>query len=330
MDYEKLINDFNDGRSVEDIFGSLYLFFEFARRKKLLHLIDYEEDGHSREWINEFLIFLYENKQFGLFNEIVISSLNDVKIIDGKWYYFDYDRERLSNFFCIGSRNNPRYLAERIFGEGDMYDRFNETTDDVYTDVILELSNENLDKLKKIIITTLENVEVSPESELLESISQEQNSDFVTVNETNIDRIVDDNETMRDFLLKNELSDLRSNLYSLHHQSYANAYESDLWKEAWSELSRFFRGQGEFIQVPTNTKNDKTKTQFVIEFRDFYGLIMKFLYDNKGSSDTLYYEGSIEDVVYHLGDCLSLSVPDYPDSREVDKNINEFFNDYIY
>ena len=81
MDYEKLINDFNDGRSVEDIFGSLSLFFEFAKRKKLLHLIDYEK-GHSREWINEFLIFLYENKQFGLFNDIVISSLNDVKIID--------------------------------------------------------------------------------------------------------------------------------------------------------------------------------------------------------------------------------------------------------
>jgi len=28
-------------------------------------------------------------------------------------------------------------------------------------------------------------------------------------------------------------------------------------------------------------------------------------------------------------DCLSVHSPDYPDFREVDKNINEMFRDYI-
>jgi hypothetical protein len=28
-------------------------------------------------------------------------------------------------------------------------------------------------------------------------------------------------------------------------------------------------------------------------------------------------------------DCLSAQAPDYPDSRKVDKNINEYFKEYI-
>ena len=131
-------------------------------------------------------------------------------------------------------------------------------------------------------------------------------------------------------LLNNDLSELRNNLYSLHHNSYASAYENDLWKEAWSELSRFFINQGEYIQVSTNTKNSNYNTQFVVQFRDFYGLILDFLYDNKGYSNTLGYYSYIYSIIGEIGKCLELSVPDYPSFREVDKNINELFNDYIY
>ena len=329
MDYEKMIDDFNDGASVEDIFGSLSVFFEFARRKKLLHLIDYQS-SHAKEWLNEFLIFLYENKQLDLFNDIVLNELSDVKMIDGKFYYWHWDRDELPYFFCDkGRRRSSRDVAEKVFGESDMYDWFNETTDDVYRDVILELSKENLEKLKKIIISNLSDIKVSPDSELLELLSEEQNSDYVMVNTSNIDRIIDDSETV-DVLLNDELSELRNNLYSLHHTSYASAYENDLWKEAWGEMSRFFIGQGEYIQVPTNTKNSRYNTQFVLEFKDFYGLILEFLYDNRKYTDTIGYHSYIYYIIREIGKCLELSAPDYPSSREVDKNINELFNDYIY
>ncbi len=329
MDYEKLIDDFNEGSSVEDIFGSLPLFFEFARRKKLLHLIDYQS-SNANEWINEFLIFLYENKQLDLFNDIVLNELSDVKMINGQFYYWHWDRDELPSFFCDKGRRSSRDVAEKVFDEElDVYDWFNETTDDVYRDVISELSKENLEKLKKIIIFNLSDIQISPESELLELLSEEQNSDNVTVNSSNIDRIVDDIETM-EVLLNNELSELRNNLYSLHHRAYASAYEDDLWKEAWSELSRFFVNQGEYIQVSTNTKNSRYNTQFVIEFRDFYGLIVDFLYDNRKYTDTIGYYSYIYNIIREIGKCLELSTPDYPSSKEVDKNINEFFNDYIY
>jgi hypothetical protein len=56
-----------------------------------------------------------------------------------------------------------------------------------------------------------------------------------------------------------------------------------------------------------------------------------YLYNNKGygNSGTLEYHGSYIDIMSEDRDCLSLRVSDYPDSRKVDKYINEFFKDYI-
>jgi hypothetical protein len=44
---------------------------------------------------------------------------------------------------------------------------------------------------------------------------------------------------------------------------------------------------------------------------------------------TLEYWGSYLSMLKDSVSCLSFRVPDYPDSREVDKNINEYFGDYL-
>ena len=51
---------------------------------------------------------------------------------------------------------------------------------------------------------------------------------------------------------------------------------------------------------------------------------------NKGySSGTIEYWGSYISLLADMVHCLSVRVPDYPDSREIDKNINMYFKDYI-
>ena len=76
----------------------------------------------------------------------------------------------------------------------------------------------------------------------------------------------------------------------------------------------------------------KKETQIeVLEMpiRDFYEPIRDYLYNNKGTNQTLEYFGDFINILEDNGDCLSYWAPDYPDSSEIDKNINEMFGDYI-
>jgi len=59
--------------------------------------------------------------------------------------------------------------------------------------------------------------------------------------------------------------------------------------------------------------------------------INNYLYNNKGygNSGTLEYHGSFISIMAEDRDCLTVRVPDYPDSRKVDKNINMYFKEYI-
>ena len=47
------------------------------------------------------------------------------------------------------------------------------------------------------------------------------------------------------------------------------------------------------------------------------------------TNQTLEYFGNFIGILEENGECLSVWAPDYPDSSEIDKNINEIFGDYI-
>jgi hypothetical protein len=146
----------------------------------------------------------------------------------------------------------------------------------------------------------------------------------------NVKRIIDDEETMKE-LLDNQLSDLKSELYSIHGSAYNSAYESEVWDEIWSELETYFEGDGEWITKPHPYKQNTQIQYFKIPIRNFETDVNDYLYNNKGygNSGTLEYHGSYLEIMREDRDCLSAQAPDYPDSRRVDKNINEFFKEYI-
>jgi hypothetical protein len=98
-----------------------------------------------------------------------------------------------------------------------------------------------------------------------------------------------------------------------------------------SELETYFEGDGEWITKPHPYKQNTQIQYFKIPIRNFETDVNDYLYNNKGygNSGTLEYHGSYLEIMREDRDCLSAQPPDYPDSRRVDKNINEFFKEYI-
>ena len=330
----RLVDDFNDNdhEQIINLFGDVDTFFEALKGKDLLHLIDPEADGNE-DWINEWLLYMYEVGNKESFYTYVIDSLSDVELNNGKFYFKTIYREDLSGVFCDGNRLSSRDIAYKILdADSDDWERFHYTTDDVYEDVISELTPKNLERLYELVVFDLKDVDVETETELLENIAEEQNHpDYVVVDSNNVRRIVDDEETMN-FLLENHLSEIKSNLYSVHHNSYNAAYNDYLWEEVWSELQTYFVGKGEYVAKQVSSKDpQKTAQYFEIEIANFESNIIDFLQNNKkyGNSGTLGYMGNYINVLQEDFECLRLGPSDYPDSRKVDKYINEYFNDYL-
>ncbi len=327
-----MIDNFNDNEQdqIIDLFGGINSFFEILKSKDLLHLIDPEADSNP-DWVNDWLIYIYESDYKELFYSYVVSYLGDVELKNGKFYLEIKSIDELSEVFCDSTRSgSSRDAAERILDEdGDYYEPYDNTTNDVYNDVIEELTPKNLQKLYELVIIELKDTNVETNTELLENISEEQgHPEFVSVNESNIGKIVGDEETMN-FLLKNYLGDIKSNLYSIHHNSFNAAYNDELWEEVWDELSRYFIGRGEHFTKKVGSNH--FSPYFEIEIRNFESNILQFLRNNSkyGNTGTLYYHGNYTEILKEDFDCLKLSFPDYPDYRKVDKYINESFNDYL-
>jgi hypothetical protein len=133
-------------------------------------------------------------------------------------------------------------------------------------------------------------------------------------------------------LFESELEDIKSDLYSIHSGAYNSAYEADVYEEIFSELDDFFISEkGEYVYTSHPYKKDVKVEKYKLPIRDFEGLIVDYLDNNKnyGNSGTLGYHGGFLEILHSDKDCLSVRVPDYPDSRKVDKNINDYFRDFF-
>jgi hypothetical protein len=215
-------------------------------------------------------------------------------------------------------------------GDND-WEPYWDTTDNVYRDVIEELTPENDKRLCEYIVDTLKGQQISAETEELELIATEQgHPEYVEVNSENVKRIVDDEESMKE-LLNGPLDHLKSELYSIHSSSYNSAYEDDVYRSIWYELQDYVVGPGEWITKPHPYKKNTEIQYNKLPLTAFEQDINDYLHNNKGygNSGTLEYHGSFISIMAEDRDCLTVRVPDYPDSRKVDKNINMYFKEYI-
>ena len=331
MDFNDLVEKFNNGDlDVKQYFNDYETFFNILKKRGLMSEIDPNNATDSEEWQNEYLIWLSHNDKEA-FTKWTLSLLNDVVYKDGVYYLDVDDRSELSKLFCDGGRNDiSRDTIESILsGESD-WEPYWDTTDNVYRDVVEELNEDNLKRLKEYIVESLEGFLFEPETDILSEIAEEQGNSEASITYENVGKVVNSEETM-DYLFKNGLEDLKSELYSVHSNSYNSAYENEVWQTVMNELGTYFVGYGEFVMRPHRYKKDTQVQNFIIPIANFESDIVGFLQDGKGygNSGTLEYWGSYLGMMEDWADCLSVHSPDYPDSSEVDKNINEMFRDYI-
>lgn len=325
MDIDEVIELFNDTElDVNKYFNDSETFFKIIEKRGRIDDLDLENNYME----NDYLAYLSETNG-EKFVEEVQKQISDVRF-DGEVPVLQLnDASDLAKLFCTNRNDiSQDTIREILLGEAD-WDRYWDTTDDVYRDVIEELNEENLKYLYSYIIKNLEGVQIEPETELLEDISNVQNSEFVTINEKNVESIVKDSETMG-YLLDRDLSELDSELNSIHSNAYNSAYETAVFREVWGKLDDMFDVEKrKFVYKPHPYKKETQIEVLELPIRNFYEPIRDYLYNNKGTSQTLEYFGNFIDILEENGECLSVWAPDYPDSREIDKNINEIFGDYI-
>ena len=360
MDLKGILWSFNNGdwEDISPIFNNkITTFLKFLKGKNLLDRIDVNQipsdefpemefldslgllnnldyDTVPDELENKFFLHKLSKDPKETLSFICDKILTDVEIRgEGDYYLRLKDREELAEFFKSYSRDTSPYdVAKSVLGE-DFWERYWDTTNDVYSDVIEVLNKENLDVLSNYILEHIGNKSLSTleyDTDFFQGISNE--SGEFTITAENISELLRDEESMK-LLLDEDLNDLKQELDSLHNNSYNSAYESEIYDDVMSELERLFIGN---ITEEQYTRNDKTYYNPYIKIRDFSGDVYTFLTEFTGTynDDSLEYHGSYTQMIKHLMDdgsmeYLDFRIPDYPDHREVDKNINEMLTSYI-
>jgi hypothetical protein len=329
MDFKELIDDLHDGGDLaKSFFGDFQTFFAVLDKRGYLDQIDIEDS----EIQNELLLFLKKSYP-QQYNQFIMDKLTDLEIDeDGRVFLDLSDLSDLSELFCDSSRNGlSRPMVEEILN-GDFDSWFEDTTYSIYDDVISELNSKNHKILVDYIVNALQNTQISPETEVLSEIAIEQgHPEYVTIDSSVVETILDDKETM-EYLLLEELQDLNNNLDSIHNNAYSSAYESDSVDSIWSELQEYVEGKGQFYSIPHRFKKDTMTQRFTIPVAsNFHGIIEDYLRDkaNRGNRGLLEYYGSYLSLLADNFDCLTVYGPDYPDYSEIKNNINEIFVDYL-
>jgi len=329
MDFQGLIDDLHDGGDLaKSFFGDFQTFFAVLDKRGYLDQIDIEDS----EIQNELLLFLKKSYP-QQYNQFIMDKLTDLEIDeDGRVFLDLSDLSDLSELFCDSPRNGlSRAMVQEIL-RGDLGIDAEYTTNSIYDDVISELNPKNYKILADYIVNSLQNTRISPETEVLSEIANEQgHPDYVTVDSSVVETILDDKETM-DYLLDEELEDLNDSLFSIHRNAYSSAYDSDVIDSIWSELQEYVEGKGQFYSKPHSFKKNTVIQRFTIPVSsNFHGIIEDYLRDNvnRGNRGLLEYYGSYISLLADNFDCLTVNAPNYPDYSKVRDDINEIFTDYL-
>jgi hypothetical protein len=314
--------------------------FDFIAENGILDSNDIDYDNLEDEVKNYYLLWLLgKDASVGL-NFICNNLLTDVEIRnDGYWLRLR-DRDELAEFFKSSSRRSDydvQEIAKQVLGDGLDYEYFSDTTYDVYSDVIEELNEKNIQHLANYILKNIGNNDLNISdynSDFFEELAQIQARDgMFQITQDNVMSLIKDKEAMEE-LMDGDLSDLKGELYSIHSNAYNSSYENTIYDQVMEGLKEYFSSP---IDDVATKVGEKTKYTSYIKIDDFYGNVMTFIEENLGSgySDSvLDYHGSYTGMMLQLFnegtyDAIDFRIDDYPDHREVDQAINDYFGDYI-
>jgi hypothetical protein len=366
MNKEELVDSFNNGDIEDNIlpyFNDVLTFLKYANRNGFitdlnLNEIPYDELEPCLPYIDEIglignleyesvaddirntlLLYQLEKDPDTTLKIICNSLVTDVYPMNGGYYLYLKDREELADLFESGGRDSSsKDYAKSMLGE-DHWEPYWDTTDDVYRDVIEDLNDKNKSILAEYIIKHIGGQDFSLDDyddELFSNFSEEQGTeDTFQITTNNVMTLIGDKDAMKE-MLKGELSDLKSELYSIHNNAYNTAYTDEISNDMWSELSTYF----DVNSWESETKQTASGRQIYNEYLkidSFYQIIYDFLVANEGRSyneSHLDYWGTLIGVITSLMDddtysWLNLRVSDYADWTLTKKYVNELFPDYI-
>lgn len=366
MSIDELVVSFNDGEIEDNIlpyFNDVLTFLKYATRNEFildldLNIIPYDELEPCLSYIDEIglignldyesvaddikntlLLYQLEKDPDKTLKYICNSLVTDVYPMNEGYYLYINEREELADLFYNGSRNtSPHDYAKSMLGE-DSWEPYWETTDDVYRDVIEDLNDENKSILAEYIIKNIGGQDFSLDDyndELFSNFSKEQETeDTFQITSENVMTLIGHENAMKE-MLKGELSDLKSELYSIHNNSYNTAYTDEIYNDMWKEISTYFVPESWETEIKQTASGREIYNEY-LKINDFYDIIYTFLVDNQGgaySDSSLEYFGTLISVIKNLMDngtysWLNFRISDYADWTLTKKYVNELFPDYI-
>jgi hypothetical protein len=340
--YIKYVDQFNDGDfdSLFPFFNNMENILKFFHKKDLLQYVD-PFDSNLADYQNEILNFILNVLNDKETLKYCVAQLSDVVPTETGHYLNIRDREDLASLFYNGGRDTTaRDVAEAVFGD-DSYERYDNTTDDVYSDVIEELNPENIEHLKTYILDRLTNWSVEVDDDYPDLFNNYADDEGVfNLTPENVGDVIGDEESMKYLMDKGYLDNLKGELYGIHSNAYNSAYETEIYDTVMGELETFFdvkSARWESIPLYGNTEKLIEHYQLPFNPNEVINSIKKYVAD---SNTWGYYDYAFNnlsswinmmDTLMDNGDepWLDFRIPDYADSRLVNKCINEMFGDYI-
>jgi hypothetical protein len=312
QEYE-MIKDF-----VKKVFNDNYISFYDFLEKKIDVSMDYVTEFFMEEIPQAYLQILYNKNPQSTIDYVVDEFLTDVKK-EGDKYYMIMSRDDLSEFFDDRGRDGTaKNVAKRVLSD--------EPTDWYYNDIV-------------DVSTVVEELDEGNFNNLLHKF-------FVEHEGEEYDGEIITQEFMKN-TTKNELSDmisklddeLSSNLTSLYSTAENYAYDEEIYNLVNRELKDFFGTEkwGDYItsQIKKIDGTIVNKETFRVDVTNLLKRIVPEYIDMHVTEpdNQFEYQGNLENVIKdwfnETEDYLDFRVPEYPDYRLLEKQINDLYSDYI-
>ena len=309
----RMIKDF-----VKKVFNDDYISFYDFLEKKIDVSMDYITEFFMEEIPQAYLKILYNKNPQSTIDYVVDEFLTDVKK-EGEKYYMIISRDDLSEFFDDRGRDGTaRDVAKKILSD-ELTDWYYNDSVDVST-VVEELDEGNFDNLLHKFFVEHEGEEYDGEiitQEFMKNTTKNELSDMI-------------------YKLDDELS---SNLTSLYSTAENYAYEDEIYNLVNRELKDFFGTEkwGDYItsQIRKVDGTVVNKETFRVDVTNLLKRIVPEYIDMHVTEpdNQFEYQGDLENVIKdwfnETEDYLDFRVPEYPDYRLLEKQINDLYSDYI-
>lgn len=341
QDLLSYVEDFNNGEidTLLGVFGSMETIIKVFQKRDLLKFIDpfnINLEEYELELLNTMLNDLNDKEMM----KKTISLLSDVVIKEDGYYLKLSDRTDLCKLF---NGSGGRYLSTRdVVGyalDDDIREHFNDTTDDIYRDVIEELDDKNIEHLKTYMLNVLTNWKIEVDDETPDLFNNYSEDGIFYLTPENVGDVIGDEASFWYLIDNDYLTDFLSELYNVHSNAYNQAYESEVYEMIMNELETFFDTKSnKWVSEPSKRNPEQLTEYYYLKFNpnEIQNSIKKYVSDRNrwGSYITIDYVGDWMGIMYILmedGDenWLNFRIPEYPSGSLVDKYINDLFPDYI-